>query len=905
MTKTNKLKTVDRELVVLLICVVLIGVIVYKDFFFLKNLYVYLDIGIDTYNQYWPYLNHLSNMIYSGSFSFWSFEIGAGASIFSASMLTDPFNIFAALLGPKLLVYSLPYIALGKVMLAAVGFYKYLNYLKLNKLAILIVSLIYAYNGYIILWGQHYHFGAILVFIPFALWGIEVWFRERKASLYIFSVFLISFSSFYFLYIFALFFVVYVVVRYFEIYEYKFKEFISFLFKIAMLSILAIGLSSFVLLPSLYVALTNQRVSFQLVHEGMFGFAGVLDYITIILRLFSNDIIGTGNQFYGWGNYYEAPILFTGNITILLIPLFFFYSRKKDKIVYGILGALLILFLIFPFFSFMFNAFSAYSYRWTFIIIVFMNLINAKSLHCILEEKKKIDKFGLAYLIGLIIFVGMASLLLGNDLLGWGPNFTHSFKHLLFSIILIAAYAIILRNITYKACRQALLILVCIEMALFSSISVNREMFKVSNLHLKSGYNDYTNEVIDYINSIDGELMRIDKSYTSGYLADSVFQGYNGVKSYSSLNNPSYVNFLRGMGVPFKILDHPNFLTGLDSNTNIARLLAVKYLLVNNEAVVPAGYELINEVDNIKLYKDKYYLPLGFAYSNVISMEDFQKLNNEKKSETLFKAFISADKSDLTYYQLLKEGNVDMLVENVLIDESKVNSVNIEPISGNLTSSYKFNSVNTDPQIFFPISLNIGENQKWKISMKISSSTASQVQLFYDVDSKFNEENSVTIDYAEGETYIEKTFNYTNINQLRIDVANKPGEFTISDLKIQVMSSGEIGDLENLRSSGLDIIEYSDDYISGEIQTKEPMKLFVSIPYDEGWEAKVNGISSKISNINNGFIGIDLSPGSNNIELKFVPPFLGMGRIISILSLLIIIFLKWKMGNTGISSFEK
>ena len=889
----DKLKYIDWDLMVLLLFVATIGIIVYKDFFFLKNLYIYLDIGVDTYNQYWPYLSYLSNMIYSGSFSFWSFSIGIGTSMFSASpLLTDPFDIFATLWGPKLLVYVLPYIALSKIMLSALGFYKYLNYLKLNKRAIFITSLLYAYNGYIILWGQHYHFGAVIVFAPFVLWGFEKWIRERKPILYILSLFLIAFSGYYFLYMFAIFFIIYVLIRYFEIYKFALRHFCIYILKIASISILAIGLSSFVLLPSMFVALTNQRVSIQFMHDGMFNFAGVLDYVTMILRLFSNDILGTGNQFYGWGNYYEAPILYTGTISLLLIPLFFLYSNKKEKIIYGILTFALVLFLVFPFFSFFFNAFSAYSLRWTFIIILFMNIINAKSLHYIIESRFKVEKSKLSFIIFLIIFLGMTSLMIGNDLLNWGTNFTHSFKHLFVSFILIIIYAVFVRNINRKIYRKALVTLICIELTAFSYISVNREMLSPNNLNSRIGYNDYTIEALNYINSIDTDLFRIDKSYNSGYLTDAAFQGYNGVKAYSSLNNPSYVNFLRSINIPFKILDHPNFLTGLDSNTTIARLLGVKYLLVNNSAVVPNGYELQGEVANVKVYRDKYFLPLGFAYSNVVPLENFQEYNSTaEKGQVLLKAFISTDKTDLSKYKKLNNERNDKLVRDVIIHEDDTSLVNIDPLVGNLQSSFTFNAVNDDPQIIVPLSSTLEDNQKLKLSMNITSTMASQAQVFFDVDSEFNEENSITFSYNEGETHIERTFDYSDINQLRIDVSNVPGQFTISDLKVQVLRNESLNDLKKLKNNSLNILEHSNDHVRGNIVVNEPMKLFVSIPYDKGWKAKVNGQNAKISNINNGFIGIDLSSGRNEIELNFVPPLWKLGNMLSTISLGIIILL--------------
>lgn len=73
--------------------------------------------------------------------------------------------------------------------------------------------------------------------------------------------------------------------------------------------------------------------------------------------------------------------------------------------------------------------------------------------------------------------------------------------------------------------------------------------------------------------------------------------------------------------------------------------------------------------------------------------------------------------------------------------------------------------------------------------------------------------------------------------------------------------------------------------------TDSPKMLFVSIPFDKGWNAKVNGKKVEVSNINNGFIGIDLLPGNNRVELSYMPPLLITGCLISFVSLIVFLAL--------------
>lgn len=340
-------------------------------------------------------------------------------------------------------------------------------------------------------------------------------------SLYIVSLFFIAFSSYYFLYMFVIFFIMYVIVRYFEQFKFSIKSFSAYLFKIAGFSVLAIGLSCFILLPSVYVALNNPRISGQFIGNDILSFASVMDYITIIFRFFSNDILGTGNQFYGLWNYYEAPMLYSGTISFLLIPLYFFYASRKNRIIYGLLFLSLFLFLLFPFFSQFLNAFSANSYRWTFIIIIFVSIINAKSLNYIIENKLRINNNLLFALILILIFISVASLLIGNDLLNWSQFFTHSFKYLFISFLLLLAYSFLIKRISNKFYKKVLLVLICIELIAFSSITVNRVVLTEESINSRTGYNDYTKEALEYIDKRDDGFYRLDKSY------NSVFCGRN------------------------------------------------------------------------------------------------------------------------------------------------------------------------------------------------------------------------------------------------------------------------------------------------------------------------------------------------------------------------------------------
>ena len=61
----------------------------------------------------------------------------------------------------------------------------------------------------------------------------------------------------------------------------------------------------------------------------------------------------------------------------------------------------------------------------------------------------------------------------------------------------------------------------------------------------------------------------------------------------------------------------------------------------------------------------------------------------------------------------------------------------------------------------------------------------------------------------------------------------------------------------------------------------------ITIPYDDGFEVYVDGIKSNYNEIFDTFIGIDLTEGEHKIELIYKTPYLKLGIIVSIISVII------------------
>lgn len=92
-----------------------------------------------------------------------------------------------------------------------------------------------------------------------------------------------------------------------------------------------------------------------------------------------------------------------------------------------------------------------------------------------------------------------------------------------------------------------------------------------------------------------------------------------------------------------------------------------------------------------------------------------------------------------------------------------------------------------------------------------------------------------------------------------------------------------------LKKDIFNISKFSENNIKGSVVTNESKILFFSIPFDEGWNATVNGQYVKLKRLNCGLTGLKTQKGNNTVELTFEARFKYTGELISVISLIIFI----------------
>jgi len=205
-----------------------------------------------------------------------------------------------------------------------------------------------------------------------------------------------------------------------------------------------------------------------------------------------------------------------------------------------------------------------------------------------------------------------------------------------------------------------------IGLGYFSSTSVNkREHVKANDLAQKIGYNDFSNEAVDFIKKKDQSFYRIDKNYFSspamhGSLNDGMVQGYYGTSSYNPFNQKYYIQYLKAMNIVSSANElESRWANGLSSRIILQGLNGVKYVMAKgytNQAW-RASHDSVTAFGDVMVLKHKFALPLGFCYNKVLSFSDFEKLNVAQKDFVSLRAAVVND-SNLADFAAFKRQNI-------------------------------------------------------------------------------------------------------------------------------------------------------------------------------------------------------------------------------------------------------
>ena len=797
-------------------------------------------LDVDFYHQYGPLLNELYDRVKSGESLLYSFNTGGGVPFFRnfLNYLSSPFNIVLFLFKKENIIMAFSIIIALKAIFASVTMSFFLKKtFKKDNFLICIFGLLYSYSGYFCAYYWNIMWLDGMVFLPLIALGISKIVDDKKPIVYILSLSLMLFANYFIAYMICIFSVIYFLGYFWYKKGFKVKEFIISSIYFGISSILAAGLVSFALIP-LYSALSSISATTD-------SFP-IFKYSFKLSDFLFNHITGVSRTVFA-SDELPLPNIYSGLITIALIIALFLNKKVnlKMKVLVMLFFAVFISSFMITSVDFIWHAFHVPNdLPWRYSFIYVFCFVSFSYYSCIKLKDFGVLKFSICFMIT-IIFVLLSSKM----------NFVNiNNEKVIMCVILLLIYYLLYFLHNFKASNSKITNLIFTIFIMFEcvyGININWDIaHDIKNfMSNKPSYE----KLISDAKKDDNGLYRMEKtSYLT--LNDGAWYDYYGMSTFSSMAYESTSKAQRMLGIAGNNINS-YYYQGF-SNPIYNTMFNVKYIMgdyIENDYYVP-----IENYDTYSLTGYNYSSSFVYLVNNDMkkwslvsynpfdNYKSFVKLSTGKENiltgvnitdvfggKITPQGFANESNGEF-YYELDKPGTVLTLT----LDTPFNDNIYLY-LSGNNVSSYNINgqyfSITSDE--YYIVDTGKLKDKKTKVEIHFKNSSSGSIKFYaYKIDDK-----------------VFKEFYST------------------------------------LEDGFLNVKEYSDTYIYGNLTANEDKMAFASISYDKGWKVFVDGKITNTYKVADSYLAFDVKKGKHEIKLIYYPENMKLGLIISLASFTITI----------------
>lgn len=765
-------------------------------------------------------------------------NIGGGQNIYNFSYygFLSPI-MFISYLFPK--VPMTTYISISTIIIVLISTYMLYFFLRSKKYSSSVsftASLFFMLSSSMSLHShRHIMFITYMPFLILALFGVDKKFNNNKSWLLILSVFLMIMTNYYYSIGGIACIFVYAFIRYLKkMNKVTIKSFFKTFFAILFPILVGILASAIITIPTLATILYNRADS----------------NVIISLKDLLIPNINTDNILYDSYGLGLTAIVFLAIINC--------FTKKNKEGIW--LGSILTLLFVFDLFNYVLNGTMYIDAKSLIPFLPLYCLVIAEFIKDVMEKN-----INLKVIIPVMLVISILVY----------------FKGYKWDVYIIDLLVIVLSITLYYIFKKKYLLIVplCLFVIIFS-FAYN----KSDGLTLKHTYNENEKNLTNYVNLIteqDDDLYRISSDVSRTEFPNAIFGNINYYQNtiYSSVSNQTF-NKLYFDTLANNIPSRNRALTVSNINILSLMLMSNKYLINNYEKLI--GYELVTQNNGLNVYKNENVLPYAFASSEVMSYDDFYNLSDHVKQEALLKNIIIDGESSNSFKETMKSVKWDFLdvLDNENVTKDKDGSLNVY-VKDDLSITYELPEIYRNKILLIRFKMNKGSYNR---DMSIT------------INNVKNKLTASSWKYYNGN----KVFDYVlaSENQEKLVFKFTKGEYNLSDFEVSVL---DYSDIENISSKVDKLIvdkeKTKGDVIAGSINVTNDGFFMASIPYDNGFKVKVDGVVKDYTKVNDGFIGFPISKGSHGIEITYEAPLKNIAlkmSLVGIIAFVVICFLESK-----------
>lgn len=914
MKKELKQKIFNKKILYSILSFVISSLIILIIFLFNKmNGKDYLVIRSDFFDSIGFYKDAIRS-IFNHESLFFNFSSGLGLNnIMAVSGLFTPFNLLYLILNQVDFDLVTAIIIILKIGFASLSFQIFsMHTLKNDKISSVIISVFYSLNAFTIEYGtvQNGWLEALIILPILCSSIIESIENNKRVNMIILYSYLFI-SNFYMGYViggFSLLFVIlYFIFKFKTKTEKKYKEIFKQFFNWALGVLIAIMLSAFIWVPTLFFLASN-RVPDS---------TEIVSINSSLLQILNSLFWGMDYGIEGTYSY-----IYCGIPVLILFPLFFCNNNieNKEKWFLGILSFVIALSMVSDRLNKVWHVFDQpddFWYRYSFLLcFCFCYMASVEISHFDNVKWKEL----LFAILGLSFFYQL--MLHTSSLWDLEDAFLNTNYGFIVNLFLMIIWSIVIFWLNSKSKSRVICIFFAFSVLIFELVSNSkREMKYLINAKEYHIWDESVNSVIKDIQNNDNSFYRtIIASNNIGYNSDTYY-GLKGIGDFGNQEKYSVRTFLSNVG----FATSPRITCENGYNPVANMILGVKY-----EIYAPKFYVRASNIDDSvsdEVLDDQNINDLSKNLNSDL------KVDSESKDKEIINIDEGLNKNNSSYYSYYIENpyslNIGYLVSGEIIlfnfpgrnvfenmneliscmsgkedkcyitvpmDNVSFYSDNMEMIEMD-TGEFVF-SRNTDDST---MEISIPKEQYDKAYIQFEKEETGLYGIDYFVLDGQNNPNA-SVNRLALSSAIQMTTSEDErkfITTIGSYSSYSPEYFSCDKVNASYLDEESlIKQFNELKKNQLQVTQYSNGHIKGTVHSDGDKNiLFTTIPYDPGWKAYINGIETEpIRVIDGAFMAIILpGEGDYNVSFDFECPGLKIGIIVSvcgILALLSVIFEK-------------
>ena len=813
----------------------------------------------DLWHQYFPFLADFQYKLQHGESFFWTWSVGGGVNYFSlmSYYLASPVNFLSVFIPAdwlrEFLMFSVALkIALGGAFTA----YFFKSVYKRNDVSLIMFACCFSFCAYF----MGYYWNTIwmdtVCITPLVALGTVKLLTENRFRLFTVSLALALIMNYY-IGLFVCIFVLMIFIGYSIVYWSGMKNFFVNLLKTGIFSLIAIGLTTFFLLPA-FMALKNTHASgstfpstFAINIGGSNDLLGVLRALKSITGSFANFTCAANKaadalpniscsafaMFFGFLSLTSPKIRLREKIVSMGLIFFMFLSciiRQLDYIWHG------------------FHFTNMIPYRFSFLISFILIVMAFRAFTTI----DSISVVGA--LIATAMSIAVILMMVGDP--GTEKMFTDHSDWQIPNLIAIAALTVFIAVVVILYTKRvipktvmiiALMVVTIAQSGVTAYLGVNRTTVTGTYEYPRGGEN-----MVNIVNTMNEreadtpELWRAETA-TTQTLNDGALNHYHGLSMFNSMANENMTRFFENFGMMG--WKSGNRYTYAESSPVTNLFMNLKYIIARS-GKVNNTYDLasVSASGSVGLFQNTHYIPMGFMTNSALG--NWQENDNEdqfnpfEKQNEFFKYATGIQDDVYTRLEVVSQGHTE--AEKFTVIKKEYGLYDFSCVDTTTTPHVKWNyEAPKDGLYMMYADIQDGDDVTVMVNDVAQSAKYGMARSYVACIGYFSKGDKISV-YADLKT------GSSGKARVYVDMLNK-----------DVFESG----YAKLSESVMTTTKCTSSSMEGTINVKENGLFYTSIPYEKGWTATVDGQKVDITPVGNSLLAFPLEAGEHEIKLKYYP----------------------------------